>query len=42
MALYLRDDAERVEYESRKEGGRGYTSFENSVAASIQVLEDYI
>ena len=41
MNLYPRDDVDRL-YESRKEGGRGLTSIEDSVDASIQRLEDYI
>ena len=40
-ALHPRDDVERL-YVSRKEGGRGLTSIEDSVDASIQRLEDYI
>ena len=40
-ALHPRKDVERL-YESRKEGGRGVTSIEDSVDASIQQLEDYI
>ena len=40
-ALHLRDDVERL-YVSRKEGGRGLASIEDSVDASIQRLEDYI
>ena len=39
-ALHLRDDVDRL-YVSRKEGGRGLTSIEGSVNASIQRLEDY-
>ena len=39
-ALYSRDDVDRL-YVSRK-GGRGLTSIEDSVDASIQRLEDYI
>ena len=39
--LHPRDDVDRL-YVSRKEGGRGLTSIENSVDASIQRLEDYI
>ena len=39
-ALYIRDDIDRL-YVSRKEG-RGLTSTEDSVDASIQRLEDYI
>ena len=40
-ALYSRDDVDRL-YVSRKEGGRGLTSIEDSVDASIQRLEGYI
>ena len=40
-ALHPRDDVDRV-YVSRKEGGRGLTSSEDSVDASIQRLEDYV
>ena len=40
-ALHPRDDVDRL-YISRKEGGRGLASIENSVDASIQQLEDYI
>ena len=40
-ALHPRDDVERL-YVSRKEEGRGLTSIEDSVHASIQRLEDYI
>ena len=40
-ALHLRDDIDRL-YLSRKEGGRGLSSNEDSVDASIQWLEDYI
>ena len=40
-ALHPRDDVDRI-YVSRKEGGRGLTSIEDSVNASIQRLEDYI
>ncbi len=40
-ALHPRDDIDRL-YESRKEGGRGLSSIEDSVDASIQRLEDYI
>ena len=40
-ALYRRDNVDRL-YVSRKEGGRGLTSIEDSVDASIQRLEDYI
>ena len=40
-ALHPRDDVDRL-YASRKEGGRGFASIEDSVDASIQRLEDYI
>ena len=40
-ALYPRDDVDR-QYFSRKEGGRGLASIEDSVDPSIQRLEDYI
>ena len=39
--LHPRDDVERL-YVSRKVGGRGLASIEDSVDASIQRLEDYI
>ena len=39
-ALHPRDDVDRL-YVSRKQGGRGLTSIEDSVDASIQRLEDY-
>ena len=39
--LHPRDDVDRL-YVSRKEGGRGHASIEDSVDASIQRLEDYI
>ena len=39
-ALHPRDDVDRL-YVSRKEGGRGLTSIEDSVDASIQRFEDY-
>ena len=39
--LHPRDDVDRL-YVSRKEGGRGLGSIEDSVDASIQRLEDYI
>ena len=39
-ALHPRDDADRL-YVSRKEEGRGHTSIEVSVDASIQRLEVY-
>ena len=40
-ALQPRDDVDR-QYISRKEGGRGLASIEDSVDASMQRLEDYI
>ena len=40
-ALHPRDDVNRL-YVSRKEGGRGLASIEDTVDASIQRLEDYI
>ena len=40
-ALHPRDDIDRL-YISRKEGGRGLASIEDSVNAWIQRLEDYI
>ena len=40
-ALHRIDDVDRL-YVSRKEGGRGLASIEDSVDASIQRLEDYI
>ena len=40
-ALHPRDDVDRL-YVSRKKGGRGLASIENSVDASIQQLENYI
>ena len=40
-ALHPRDDVDRL-YVSRKEGGRGLTSIEDTVDTSIQWLEDYI
>ena len=40
-ALHPRHDVDRL-YVSRKEGGRGLASIEESVDASIQRLEDYI
>ena len=41
MALHPRGKVDRL-YVSRKEGGRGLASIEDSVDASIQRLEDYI
>ena len=40
-ALHPRNDVETL-YVSRKEGGRGLASIEDTVYASIQRLEDYI
>ena len=40
-ALHPRDDVDRL-YVSRKDGGRGLASIEDTVDASIQRLEDYI
>ena len=40
-ALHPRDDVDRL-FVSRKEGGRGIASIEDSVDASIPRLEDYI
>ena len=40
-ALHLRGNVDRL-YVSRKEGGRGLASIENSIDASIQRLEDYM
>ena len=40
-AFHPRDDVDRL-YVSRKEGGRGIASIEDTVDASIQRLEDYI
>ena len=40
-ALHPRDDVDRL-YVSRKEGGRGLASIEDSVDESIQRLEDNI
>ena len=39
--LHPRDDVEWL-YVSRKEGGRGLSSIEDSVDTSIQWLEDYM
>ena len=39
-ALHPRDDVDRL-FVSRKEGGRGLASIEDTVDASIQRLEDY-
>ena len=39
-ALHHRDDMDRL-YVSRKDGGRGLASIEDSIDASIQRLEDY-
>ena len=41
QSLYPIDDVDLL-YISRKEGGRGLASIEDSVDASIQRLEDYI
>ena len=41
QALHPRNDVDRL-YVSRKEGGRGLASTEDSIDASIQRLEDYI
>ena len=40
-ASHLRDDVDK-RYVSRKEGGRGLTSIQDSIDASIQRLGDYI
>ena len=40
-ALHPRDSIDRL-YVSRKKGGRGLVSIDDSVHASIQRLEDYI
>ena len=40
-ALHPRNDVDSL-YVSRKDGGRGLTSIEDNVDASIQSLEDYI
>ena len=40
-AIHPRDDVDRL-YVSRKEGGSGVASIEDSVDASIQRLEDFI
>ena len=40
-ALHPREDVDRL-YVSRKEGGRGLASIEDSIDTSIQRLEDYI
>ncbi len=40
-ALHPRDNVDRL-YVSKKEGGRGLSSIEDSVDASIQRLEDDI
>ena len=40
-ALHPRDDIDRL-YVSRKQGGRGLASIEDSVDALIQRFEDYI
>ena len=41
QVLHPRDDVDRL-YVSRKEGGSGLVSIENSVNVLIQQLEDYI
>ena len=41
MTMHPRDDIDRL-YISRKEGGRGLASIEDSVDTSTQRLEDYI
>ena len=38
--LHTRDDKDRF-YVPRKEGGRGFPSIENRVAASVQGLKEY-
>ena len=40
-ALYPTDDVDRL-YVSRKEGGRGLASIEDSVDASMQRFDDYV
>ena len=40
-ALHPRDDVARL-YGSRRDGGRGFASIEDSVDTSTQRLEDYI
>ena len=40
-ALHPRDDVDRL-YVSRKEGGRGLASIEDSVDASIQRFKDHV
>ena len=40
-ALHPRDDVDRL-YVSRKEGGTGFASIEDTVDASLKLLEDYI
>ena len=40
-ALHPRDDVDRL-YVSRKDGGRGLTSIEDSVDTLIQRLKNYI
>ena len=39
-ALHLRDDIDRL-YATRKEGGRGFTSIENCINATVRVLKEY-
>ena len=41
MIMHLRDDVDRL-YVSRREGGRGLTSIEDSVDTLIQRLKDNI
>ena len=41
QALRPWDDVDRL-YVSRKEGGRGHASIEDSIDASIQRLKEYI
>ena len=41
MSLHPRDDIDGL-YVSKKEGGRGFASIEDSMEASIRLLEDYI
>ena len=40
ITLHSRDNVDRL-FLSRKEGGRGLTSIEDSIDTSIQRLEDY-
>ena len=41
QALHYRDDIDRF-YEQRKEGGRGLSSMDDCINASIQGLVEYI